>query len=427
MDRSRLKSQSIYSVSIRNHSKSGDIQGLIDDLPRIKDLGVNIIWILPHYPIGKENRRGDIGSPYSVSDYFSVNPELGGLNDFKNLIDRCHEHGLKIIIDIVFNHVSCDSVVVLEHPEWILQNEKNQMIGKIPDWDDVYDLDFSNSELKNYLIEVLHYWAELNIDGFRCDVASVVPLSFWSMAKDTLSSDHRDLIWIAESVDKEFISFIRHNGYVCHSDSELYNVFDILYDYDIQYSLEGYIQGDIPFQKFIDERRNQEIIYPVDYLKLRFLENNNTIRAAKLIKDDYLLINWKAFSLFEKGVPLIYAGEEYKISQKVNILSNETINWTDIDASFYDMIKKILSIDHMDIVKNGIYTINALADNCVHLRYRAEGETLHGIFNFGKKDRNIKVEVLKGDYLNIVTGENFSIDHEKLNLKKAPYIFKSIP
>ena len=185
---------------------------LIKDLPRIQDLGITIIWLLPHYPIGEKNRKGEKGSPYAISDYLSVNPNLGGLHDFKELVNRCHELGLKIIIDIVFNHTACDSELVIEHPNWFIKNSDNQYISKVSGWDDVYDLDFTNNDMRNYLIRVLHYWADLNIDGFRCDVAAVVPLSFWKMAKDTLSSDHKNLIWLGVSVDKEFVSFIRHKG-----------------------------------------------------------------------------------------------------------------------------------------------------------------------------------------------------------------------
>lgn len=428
MNRDQLRGESIYSVFIRNHSKTGDIQGLIKDLHRIKDLGITIIWILPHYPIGEKNRKGEKGSPYAISDYLSVNSDLGGLHDFKELVNSCHELGLKIIIDIVFNHTSCDSELAMEHPDWFIKNSDNKIIGKISGWDDVYDLDFTNNDMRNYLIQVLHYWADLNIDGFRCDVAAVVPLSFWKMAKDTLSSDHKNLIWIGESVDKEFISFIRHKGYQCHSDSELYNVFDILYDYDVQSTLEGYISGDNTFQLFVKERRNQEVVYPVDYLKLRFLENHDTDnRAAELIKDRYHLINWKAFSMFEKGIPLIYAGEEFRINNKPDLFSDDKIDWTNIDEKYSNFIRKLLRIEHMHIVICGIYTINPLADDCVHLRYRYNGETLHGIFNFGKKNRTIEVEVLKGEYLNVVTGNNFDIENEQLELDHAPFIFKSIP
>ncbi|OQY37328.1 MAG: hypothetical protein B6229_08625 [Spirochaetaceae bacterium 4572_7] len=428
MDRKLLRGESIYSVYIRSHSVNGDIQGVINDLERIKSLGITILWILPHYEIGVKARKGGEGSPYSISDYYSVNPDLGGLNDFKELIDKCHQLDIKFLIDIVFNHTSCDSALLEEHPNWFVKTADGEHIGKVPHWSDVYDLDFSNRELWNYFIDVLKYWADLGVDGFRCDVASIIPLAFWEMAKDTINSSHRDLIWLAESVEKEFVSFIRHNGYQCHSDSELYQVFDILYDYDIQNYLYGYINGEIKFEEFVKELRNQEVVYPEDYLKLRFLENHDSkLRIAKLIPDIFKLKNWKAFSMFEKGVPLIYAGEEYKLDHIPNLFEKDPIDWSLGDSDYFKFVKKLLNIDHMYIVTNGIYTINPLAKDCVHLRYRYNGETLHGIFNFGEKNRHIQVEVLEGEYFNMIDGEIFYIKSDHLDLSKTPIIFKSVP
>ncbi|MBN2617618.1 MAG: hypothetical protein JXR64_04825 [Spirochaetales bacterium] len=428
MNRDLLRGESIYSVFIRNHSETGDIKGLILDLERIKSLGVTILWILPHYPIGEKNKKGELGNSYSISDYYSVNPDIGGINDFKMLVSECHKLELKLVIDIVFNHTSWDSVLVNENPDWFIRDNNNNFIGKIPHWDDVIDLDFKKAPLKKYLIDVLAYWAGLGVDGFRCDLASIVPLGFWKMAKDSLNKDYPDLIWFGESVEKEFISFIRHNGFDCHSDSELFTVFDLLYDYDVQVTFEGYINGIVSFDEFVKERRNQEVIYPIDYMKLRFLENNDSkTRIAAVVSDKYRLKNLKAFSMFEKGVPLIYAGEEYGIVELPDLYNSSKIDWTLKDVEYCSFIRKILSIDHMYIVTNGIYTINPLTEDCVHLRYRYNGETLHGIFNFGKKDRIIELEVLEGNYLNLITGEEFNISKETLNLNNAPFIFKSIP
>lgn len=428
MSRSRLIGESIYSVFIRNYSESGDIKGLIKDLDRIKNLGITIVWILPHYPIGELNKKGTYGSPYSIKDYYLVNPDFGGTNDFKDLITECHKRDLKLIIDIVFNHTSCDSELVKNHKEWFIKSDDGRLKNKVPQWSDVYDLDFTHKDLWPYLINVLKYWADLGVDGFRCDVASVIPISFWQMAKDSLNKDHSNLIWLAESVEKEFVSFIRHKGHNCHSDSELYNVFDILYDYDVQSYLEGYILGHCDFSSFVRERRNQEVVYPRDYLKLRFLENHDSKeRAASLIENEYSLKNWKAFSIFEKGIPLIFAGEEIMCKDKISLFDNDKINWNNSDKVYYNFIQKLLKIDNLDIVLNGIYTINALSNDCIHIRYRYKGETLHGIFNFGEQDRIIKVEVLEGHFENIITNEVFNLKDETLDLNLAPIIFKSIP
>lgn len=427
MNRTDLRGEIIYSVFIRNFTDKGNIDGLIDKLDYIKELGATILWILPHYPVGEVNRKGINGSPYSIKNYKSVNEELGTLDDFKKLVDMCHKIDLKLMIDIVFNHSSCDSDILNSNPDWFLSDD-NGLISKVPQWSDVYDLDFKKDKLWDYLIDVLKFWSNLGVDGFRCDVASVVPLDFWIKAKNEIDKINKNTIWLAESVDKEFISFIRHQGFPCHSDSELYNVFHILYDYDIQNYIEGYIEGFIDFGTLIKELRNQEVVYPQDYMKLRFLENHDSKhRIAKKIKDINKLQNWKAFSIFQKGVPLIYNGEEVKLNKFPDLFNNDKINWDDADKDYLKFIKNLINIIKTDIVKKGIYTINPLIDNCVHLRYRHNGKTLHGIFNFGRKSRYIPVESLEGDYLNLVSHEVIKITNKGLKLDKAPYIFESIP
>lgn len=427
MNRLGLRGESIYSVFIRNFTDKGNIQGVIDKLDYIKDIGVTILWILPHYPIGKVNRKGVDGSPYSIKNYKEVNPDLGSLDDFKNLVKSCHDKGLKLMIDVVFNHSSCDSNILNSNPQWFLSNH-NGLISKIPQWTDVYDLNFDNNDLWDYLIEVLKFWSNLGIDGFRCDVASVVPLDFWIRAKKEIEDINEDTIWLAESVDKEFISFIRHQGFPCHSDSELYNAFHILYDYDIQSFIEGYIEGNVDFQTFTRELRNQEVVYPQDYLKLRFLENHDSKhRIAKKVKDNNKLKNWKAFSVYQKGIPLIYNGEEVQLKNHIDLFNIDKINWNEANSSYLDFIKTLLSITKKDIVKKGIYTINPLIEDCFHLRYRHKGKTLHGIFNFGRKNRYIPIESLEGDYINQINQQSIKITSKGLKLDQAPYIFESIP
>lgn len=424
---SSLRGESIYSVYIRNFSKEGNFKGLINRLKEIKELGTTIIWILPHYPIGELDRKGQLGSPYSIKNYMEVNPELGTLDEFKELIEEAHKLGLKILIDIVFNHTSKDSILFEKHPDWFLR-DSNEIIGKVQSWSDVVDLDYSNIELWDYLIDILKYWAEIGIDGYRCDVASVVPIDFWIKARNETRSVNEDLIWLAESVDKEFISFIRHKGYNCNSDSELYNAFDILYDYDIQGVLEDYIDGNEEFNNLVKELRNQEVVYPMDYLKLRFLENHDSRdRIARIIKNENQLKNWKSFSLFQKGIPLIYNGEEYRIKKLPDLFNKDSIIWQKGDEEYREFIKTLLEINKLEIVKKGIYTINPIIDDCLHLRFRYEGKTLHGIFNLGKKNRTIPIETLEGEYLNLITSDKFRVTNKGLKLNKAPYIFESIP
>ena len=202
---SSLKQSIIYQVYNRNHNESGTFRELIEDLPRIKSLGVDIVYLLPIHPIGKKDKKGTLGCPYSISDYRAVNPEYGTLEDFVALIEAVHEWDMKIMIDVVYNHTSRDSYLLQHHPEWFYKNAEGEFANRVGDWSDITDFDYSQHEsLWEELIDCLTYWAKLGVDGYRCDVASFVPVEFWLRARREVSKINPHFIWLAETVDKRF-------------------------------------------------------------------------------------------------------------------------------------------------------------------------------------------------------------------------------
>ena len=233
-----LRHQVIYSIFVRNYSKEGNFEGVRRDLDRIKALGTDIIWLLPIQPSGVKNRKGSLGSPYAISDYRAINPEFGDIDDFKRLCDDIHAKGMKVIIDCVYNHTSPDSVLAREHPDWFYHKANGDFGNKVGDWSDVIDLDYSHQELWDYQIETLCMWAKY-VDGFRCDVAPMVPVAFWQKAREAVAKVRPGAIWLAESGDPGFIRFLRAKGAVGGSDAELYSAFDMTYDYDIYADLSS--------------------------------------------------------------------------------------------------------------------------------------------------------------------------------------------
>ena len=177
----------MYSVFVRNYSEEGTFEGVRKDLDRIKALGVDIIWLLPIHPVGKKARKGTLGSPYAISDYRGINPEFGTPDDFRRLVAAIHERGMKCVIDVVYNHTSPDSWLAVNHPEWFYHKPDGSFGNRIGDWSDVIDLDYGNKELWDYQIETLKMWAEI-VDGFRCDVASFVPVEFWLQARAAVAA-----------------------------------------------------------------------------------------------------------------------------------------------------------------------------------------------------------------------------------------------
>ncbi len=220
----------IYEIYVRNHGAKGAFSDVEKDLPRLHTLGVDVLWFMPIHPIGVVNKKGKLGCPYSVRDYRNINPEYGTKKDFTRLIDLAHAQGMKVMIDVVYNHTSHDSVLVKEHPEYFYQDGDGHPITTEPDWTDVIDLKHSNTNLSAYLIESLQGWVELGVDGFRCDVASFVPQKFWLQARSRLAKIKPGLIWLAESVHASSVGTRRSDGLPTLSDGELYAAFDMTYD-----------------------------------------------------------------------------------------------------------------------------------------------------------------------------------------------------
>ncbi len=211
-----LRNQIMYQIFVRNYSDEGTFAQVEKDLDRIKALGADIVWFMPIHPIGKEKRKGSLGSPYAISDYRAVNPEFGTLDDFKQLVDAIHERNMKCIIDVVYNHTSPDSILSKEHPEWFYHKPDGSFGNRVGDWTDIIDLDYSNRELWDYQIETLVQWAEI-VDGFRCDVAPLVPIAFWEQARDAVAAVRPDAIWLSESVEPDFITYMRAQGIAAHA------------------------------------------------------------------------------------------------------------------------------------------------------------------------------------------------------------------
>ncbi|MCK5822638.1 MAG: alpha-amylase, partial [Bacteroidales bacterium] len=181
------KNKNIYEVNIRQYTDEGDFKSFEKHLPRLKQMGVDILWIMPVQPIGEKNKKGSLGSYYSIKDYLAVNPEFGTMDDFKHIVDKAHELKMYVILDWVANHTSWDNNLITEHPEWYTHDSLGNIVSPVEDWTDVADLNYYNNELRTYMINALEFWVkQTDIDGFRCDVAGMVPTDFWNDAREKL-------------------------------------------------------------------------------------------------------------------------------------------------------------------------------------------------------------------------------------------------
>jgi len=424
LTKKELRQLFFYQVYVRNHTEEGTFKALKKDLDRVKDLGVDILYLIPIHEIGKKQKKGDLGCPYSIQDYRSINAEYGTLDDFKSLIEETHKRDMKVMIDVVFNHTSHDSVLLEKHPEYFYKNEQGEFANRVGDWWDITDLDYTKDiGLWEELISTLEYWTNLGVDGFRWDVASLNPLEFLEMAHERLLDLNPDIIFLSESVHGGFVSYLRNQGFKCLSESQIYQVFDISYDYDTHPYFEGYLQGKNPFKRFLEELQRQEEIYPENYVKLRNLENHDFGRFAPMVENDIDKIrNWTALNFFSKGSTMIYAGQEFCDNNLPSLFDRDLVNWDGHNIS--GLIRILASIVKEEIFSHGNYFIRITDKELYIGSYQYEGKEIVGVFNIGKEEGPFHIDIEDGTYLNLIDGNTFKVKEGMMDLQKNPIIFK---
>lgn len=328
-----LKGQSIYQVFVRNWSAGGTFEAALPSLDVASRLGFDFVYLTPIHPIGKASRKGRLGSPYAIADYRAVDPGLGGEAGFRRFVDAAHAKGLRLIIDVVYNHTSPDSVLVRDHPEWFWKSLAGKPAPRHPEWSDVVDLDYSSPGLWDYQIETLEYWARFGVDGFRCDVASLVPVPFWAEARRRLSAI-KPCLWLAESVHKEFVAAVRAKGFYAACDAELHEAFDLSYDYDGRTELEAAWAGTASLSAYLHHLSLQESMLPSTAIKARFLENHDQARAARHFGHGARLRAWTIFTMLLPGTFFAYMGQERAIAHRPSLFDKDAVDWGSGDEGF---------------------------------------------------------------------------------------------
>ncbi|HEX8558481.1 MAG TPA: alpha-amylase family glycosyl hydrolase [Pyrinomonadaceae bacterium] len=282
----------IYEIYPRTFSEEGNFAGVTAQLDRLRDLGVNVLWLMPVHPIGREKKKGPVGSPYAVRDYYALNPDYGAPADFKRLVAEAHRRGMKVIIDVVANHTSWDSVM-MKTPEFYVRDAAGR-ITYPHDWSDVAELNYDNPALRRYMIDVLKFWLrEYDLDGFRCDVAAEVPTDFWEQARAELDKVKSDILMLAESDKPEL----------------LVRAFDLDYSWPLHGALTEVLQGRRPASALRRTWEADEAKYPRGALRMRFSDNHDERRAvARFGEGGALAASALMFTL--DGVPMLYNGME---------------------------------------------------------------------------------------------------------------------
>ncbi len=318
----------IYEIYVRAFSEKGNFKGVTRKLPELYDYGIDIIWLMPIYPIGEINRKGKEGCPYSVRDYFTVNPEYGTEEDFKELVNRAHELGMKVLIDMVPNHVAYDYSALKENPRLITRNSEGEPMRKIAEWTDVVDLDYSNRDTWEHIAQVMRFWIQkFDIDGYRCDVAGMVPLDFWEWVEPKLRSLKPDLFLLAE-----------WEGQSIHR-----RVFNSTYDWSTLEFLQKVFNGQDSPEILARWILTKTAIYPSNSLPLRFLENHDLARSRSVFPGEKLFPAL-TFVFTLHGVPLIYNGQETGAVKTPSLFEKDLIDWDQKDQHIYDLIKRLIDL-----------------------------------------------------------------------------------
>jgi cyclomaltodextrinase len=282
----------IYEIYPRAFSAAGDFNGITSQLDRLKDLGVTILWLMPIHPIGQEKKKGTIGSPYAVRDYYGINPDYGTKADLQRLIAEAHRRGMKVVIDIVANHTSWDSAL-MKHPEFYKKDAKGNITYPY-NWFDIAALNYNNQELRRYMTDVLVYWLrDFDLDGFRCDVAGEIPTDFWENARTELEKIKPDILMLAEA----------------HKAELLVKAFDLDYSWPLHSAMTEVLHGHGRASDLRAAWESEVKEWPRGALHMRFSDNHDERRAiARFGEPGALAASALAFTL--DGVPMLYNGME---------------------------------------------------------------------------------------------------------------------
>lgn len=282
----------IYELNPRTFSPTGDFAGVTARLDDLRALGVNVLWLMPIHPLGQLHKKGSIGSPYAVRDYYAINPAYGTKADLHRLVTEAHRRGLRVITDIVINHTAWDNTMMAT-PAYYRHDAQGRVVSPY-DWTDVAALDYHNPATRKYMLDMLTYWLrEFDLDGFRCDVAGEVPTDFWEEARTQLEKIKPDILMLAEA----------------HKPDLLVKAFDLDYSWPLYGTLVDVTTGGRSATAIRDEWQSERAAYPRGALHLRFTENHDEKRAiARFGERGALAASALMFTL--DGVPLLYNGME---------------------------------------------------------------------------------------------------------------------
>lgn len=417
-----LRHKMLYHVFIRNFTEEGTFLAIIPKLPRLKALGTDIIMLHSIFEATEFAQEGKAGNPYVVKNYEEIGAEYGTFEDFTALVKAIHDLGMQVVLNFPIFHLSRDSDLIERHPEFFLKNELGEMISRIQAYDTAWDLDYSNPKLWDYLIKYLEHWAKY-VDGFAANGAPLVRPEFWSSARDEVEDVHPFFYWIGGSLSDEWLRDLQIKNIPYLTEGELYATFDVLDERSMSELHHKFYNNDIDVSNYTYLLNWYELRLPRTYVKMRGFEIDDTMRIAAQIQDTDELEAWTAFSFFQKGIAAIMMGQEYGITEKIDIRSKEVINWTK-QHDMSDLISRLAQMKKREICKSGYYIIQPEEPNVIVASYHYYNQHLFGFFKLRKDNNKYQVTtgLPTGKYKNLLDDEIYTVSKGYVTLKNKPVV-----
>jgi len=393
----------LYEVNIRQYTPEGTFKAFETHLPRLKELGVDILWIMPIHPISLKNRKGSLGSYYAVKDYKAVNPEFGTMDDFKSLVNKAHEMGLKVIIDWVPNHTGWDNQWIFDHKDWYTQDSVGNVIPPNPDWSDIADLNFDSKPMRRAMIDAMNFWVkETDIDGFRCDVAWGVPQDFWDQARASIDSI-KPVYMLAE--DEDHPEFLKYT-------------FESNYAWKLHHILNEVAKGKktaADIKTYFDESKGK---YAPGSFPMQFITNHdeNSWQGTEYERMGEAVKTLSVLTFTIEGIPLLYSGQEAGLNKRLLFFEKDTINWSNLEMQKF--FQSLTSLKHDNsALWNGtaggsmVFVETSVPQNVLAFTREKDGNQVLAVFNLSANPVEANLELPQaGDYQEYFSGETKTLE-----------------
>lgn len=385
----------IYEVNLRQYTQEGTFKAFEKEMPRLKNMGVKTLWFMPLTPIAQLNKKGSLGSQYAASDYTTINPEFGTMDEFKQMVNEAHRLGFNVIIDWVANHTGWDHVWTKTHPEFYLKDSDGSF-HKASGMDDIIELDYKNQEMRKAMVDAMKFWVkETNIDGFRCDLASWVELDFWVEARPEVEK-LKPLFFIGEYDELE--------------NPDYGKVFDASYSWKWMHKSADYYQKNEPLSELIDLLKQYSEIGDSS-MRAWFTTNHdeNSWNGTEFEKYGDITLPMAVFSATWNGIPLLYSGQELPNLKRLEFFEKDVIDWNG-NYEMADFYKTLLNLKSSNPALRGgdsdvsTYLLNTTASDKIlaYVRKNGQDEVLV-VLNFSKEPVNFTIqdENLSGTFNNV--------------------------